>query len=197
MKKKKEAKKIWLLIVIVVVVIAGAAAGILIWRGNDDSNGGDEVQELVIEMQDVAFRQNGVDVEAKIPKEGWFEEEKMYIFNFFNPDKDQNLDGVIDLDDVRIGTPRVSITIASTREKFDVGIFADNIAKATPVAGRTIGGLEMTGREWSEASNGTFIEYIGKIDEKHFVGVSVNNLDVENAEAKAILNSIEFVNVAY
>jgi len=176
-------KKIILIIIAVLVVAALVVGGIMLFN---------KANEPAIETEDVSFSQGGVDVTAKVPVDGWFTEERMYIFRFYNPIVDEDGNGVIDLDDVRDKTPYIAIDIETSIDRFDIGIISNNNPEITDVDGREIGGIAMNGRTYTVDFAGTFIEYIGMIDDSHAVSVKALNLDMNNAAVKAILNSIEF-----
>ena len=85
--------------------------------------------------------------------------------------------------------PRVDITETFTMSSFDT--YKNYWSDYADIASKTIGGIEMEGRTYISFGM-EYIEYIGKISEEQYVGVTIIKLDPESGETKALLDSITF-----
>ncbi len=129
----------------------------------------------------ISYEVEGVTITATLPAAGWshmpYSSDYLYIYNVPDASKAYSND------------PRISVRIADNAERFD--FYLDDFEDLKKLGNRTIGGVDMTGRTYKDVGM-DWTEYIGKIDDEHYVSIKISKIDVSGGEGSAVLDSIEF-----
>ena len=87
-------------------------------------------------------------------------------------------------------TPRIQFEFKDSLEK--INFYADSFENPQDIAGRTIGGVEMTGRTYKMYGM-DWVEFYGQVTDGCWVAVKLSGVDyAAGTEADAILNSVVF-----
>ena len=129
----------------------------------------------------ISYVVDGVTITATLPAAGWshmsYSSDYLYIYNVPDASKAYSND------------PRISLRIKDNAEIFD--FYLKEFENLKNIGGRTIGGIQMTGRTYKYVGM-EWIEYIGKISDTRFVSIKISKIDVDNGEGKTVMDSIMF-----
>jgi len=175
----------------------------VIISGNIDSDVRDAILDSIAfsvpepQPKMVSAEHLGVTVSATIPAKGWCADSqpahspvpRLYLYNAPDPQRRDP-----------ISCPEINIAIEDDVLAFNTKYAMSTMGEMQDVSGKTIGGIEMTGRTLKpyagmhqQYADINRFEYIGKTVNDRAVCVQVTNLDPDNDLVKTILGSITFV----
>ncbi|MGT2803301.1 hypothetical protein [Streptococcus henryi] len=97
---------------------------------------------------------------------------------------------VADKSESHSAAPRIQVEVKQTLEKFD--FYIDKFENLQNIEGRTIGGIEMTGRTYKNVGM-EWTEYLGQFDEGFAISVKISRVDIaEGTDGAALLDSMTF-----
>jgi len=138
----------------------------------------------------------GITVTLELPEKGWCTERDIAVWAM----PTLYLYNVPSLRKKGFYTSSIEFMANENAANFDL-VFDEGFKTRTEIGNRNIGGIDMTGRRWTtDLGEIEFIsknkiehtEYIGVFGDNKGIHILISDLDIENDEVKAIIDSITF-----
>lgn len=121
-----------------------------------------------------------VPVTVTLPSGNWCTSEGSTAYVYNVPDESQAYSD----------TPRIQFEFKESEEK--INFYVDQFENLQAISGRTIGGVDMTGRSYRQYGM-NWVEFYGQLSDGCWVAVKISDVDYSaGSEGDAILNSVVF-----